>query len=179
VNGTVFPLLSVEASHAFLLPLDHSSLWLRAAAGSALAGDRSNPFANFFFGGFGNNWVDHGAIQQFRNTESFPGVPINSAFGANYARAQVQWVTPPLRFRQAGIPSLYLRWADLSLFGTGLVTDMDRATIRRSLASVGAQLDVRLVTLSHLESTFSAGFAVAVERGSAPRNATMFSFKIM
>ena len=179
VNGTLFPRLSLEASHGFLLPLDHSSLWLRAAAGSALAGDRTNPFANFFFGGFGNNWVDHGAIQQFRNTESFPGIPINSAGGANYARGQVQWVTPPLRFRAAGTPSFYLRWADLSLFASGLVTDVDRASVRRSLASVGAQLDVRLVTLSHLDSTFSLGFAVAGEQSGTPTSEWMFSFKIM
>jgi hypothetical protein len=179
VNGTLFPRLSLEASHGFLLPLDHSSLWLRAAAGSALAGDRSNPFANFFFGGFGNNWVDHGAIQQFRNTASFPGIPIDSVGGANYARVQVQWVTPPLRFREVGIPSVYLRWADLSLFATGLVTDVDDAALRRSLASVGAQLDLRLVTLSHLESTLSVGYAVARERSGPQSDAVMFSFKIM
>jgi hypothetical protein len=36
-----------------------------------------------------------------------------------------------------------------------------------------------MVTLSHLESTLSLGFAVAVEAGAPPRSAGMFSFKIM
>jgi hypothetical protein len=179
VNGTLFPRLNLDASKGFLLPLNHSSLWFRASAGTALAGNRSDPFARFFFGGFGNNWVDYRAIRQFRNTESFPGVDINAVGGANYGRAQVEWMLPPLRFRRVGLPSAYLRYAALSLFATGLATDVDDAAIRGTLASVGAQVDVRLVTLSHLDSTFSFGFAVAGRRNGRPRNAFMFSYKIM
>jgi hypothetical protein len=179
VNGTLFPRLNLDASKGLLLPLDHSSLWFRASAGTALAGSRTDPFADFFFGGFGNNWVDYRAIKQFRNTESFPGIAINDAGGANYGRIQVEWMLPPLRFRRVGIPSAYLRWAALSLFATGLVTNVDDATFRRTLASAGAQLDVRLVTLSHLDSTFSLGFAVAREGNAPLGDAVMFSFKIM
>ena len=179
VGGTLFPLLNLDASYGFLLPLNHSSLWFRASAGSALAGRRSDPLANFYFGGFGNNWVDHRAIRQFRDVESFPGIDINDVGGANYARVQMEWVLPPLRFRRVGIPSFYLQWADLSLFTTGLVTDVDEPATRRTLASVGAQLDFRLVTLSHLKSTLSIGFAVAHEAGAPLHSAGMFSFKIM
>jgi hypothetical protein len=179
VRGTLFPRLHVDASHGFLLPLNHSSLWLRASAGSALAGNRNDPFARFFFGGFGNNWVDYRDIRQFRELESFAGIGINAIGGASYGKAQVEWVLPPLRFRRVGIPSFYFRWVNLSLFTTGLVTDVDDRAARRKLASAGAQLDCRLVTLSHLESTLSLGFAVAVEAGAPPRSAGMFSFKIM
>ncbi len=179
VSGTVFPRVSLEAAKGFLLPLDHSSLWFRASGGAALSGNRTNPFANFFFGGFGNNWVDHRDIQQFRNVASFPGLDINSVAGADYARAQVEWVSPPLRFRRAGIPSCYLRWANVSLFTTGLMTNVRDASLRRTLLSAGAQLDIRLITLSHLESTLSTGFAVAGERGGPPHSTFMFSFKIM
>jgi hypothetical protein len=179
VDGTLYPRLNLDASKGFLLPLDHSSVWFRASGGAALAGDRNDPFADFFFGGFGNNWVDYRAIRQFRNTESFPGIDINAVGGANYGKVQVEWMLPPLRFRRVGIPSFYLRWAGLSLFATGLVTDVDDAAIRRELASVGAQLDVRLVTLSHLNSTLSVGFAMAGERGLPVNTAWMFSFKIM
>lgn len=179
VGGTLFPFLQLDASYGFLLPLDHSTLWLRASTGSALAGSRNDPFARFFFGGFGNNWVDYRDIRQFRETESFAGRGINAIGGANYGKAQVEWVLPPLRFRRVGIPSFYLRWASLSLFTTGLVTDLDDRAVRRSLASAGAQLDCRFVTVSHLESTLSFGFAVAVEPGAPLRSAGMFSFKIM
>ncbi len=179
VGGTLFPLLHLEASHGFLLPLNHSSLWVRASAGSALAGNRSDPFAQFFFGGFGNNWVDYRDIRQFREIESFAGLGINAVGGASFGKAQVEWVLPPLRFRRAGIPSAYLRWADLSLFTTGIVTDVNARAARRTLASAGAQLDCRMVTLAHLESTLSIGFAVAHEAGAPLHSAWMFSFKIM
>ncbi|HET7789328.1 MAG TPA: hypothetical protein VFK78_00870 [Gemmatimonadales bacterium] len=179
VGGTLFPLLHLDLSHGFLLPLDHSSLWLRASGGSALSGNRTNAFAQFFFGGFGNNWVDYREIRQFRDIESFPGVGIDSLAGPNYGRAQAEWVLPPLRFRRVGIPSFYLRWVDLAFFTTGLMTNVDQQAARRTLASAGAQLDCRLVTLSHLESTLSIGFAVAHAAGAPLHSAGMFSFKIM
>jgi hypothetical protein len=179
VNNAFYPRLNLDVSRGVLLPLDHSSLWLRASAGTALSGARTEPFANFFFGGFGNNWVDYRDSRQFRETQAFPGMDINAVGGRNYGRAQAEWVLPPLRFRHVGIPSFYFRWASLSFFGTGLMTDVDLASARRRLASAGAQLDVRTITLSHLESTFSLGFAQAAERGGRPHNAWMFSFKIM
>jgi hypothetical protein len=53
------------------------------------------------------------------------------------------------------------------------------ATVRRELASVGAQLDLRMVTLSHLNSTLTLGFAVAGGTDVPLGSAFMFSFKIM
>ncbi|HET6947598.1 MAG TPA: hypothetical protein VFJ45_07280, partial [bacterium] len=179
VSRRLYPRVNLDATRGFLLPLDHSSLWFRASAGAALAGDRDEPFANFFFGGFGNNWVDYRDIRQFRETGSVPGLEINQVGGTTYGRAQVEWMLPPLRFRRVGIPSFYLRWAGLSLFATGLITNVDEAAVRRTIGSVGAQLDVQLVTLSHLNSTLSVGFAMAGERGLPVNTAWMFSFKIM
>lgn len=178
-NGAWYPRLSVDASKGVLLPLDHSSVWFRASAGSSLAGDRTQPFARFYFGGFANNWVDRRAIKQYREAESFPGLEINEVGGANYTKAQVEWVSPPLRFRSVGVPSAYLRWANLSLFGTGLVTDVHETATRRAFASVGAQVDLRLVTLSHLDSTISLGYAMANGDGVARSSQVMLSLKIM
>jgi hypothetical protein len=178
-NRTVYTRVNLDASRGVLLPLHHSSLWLRVSAGAALTGDRNEPFANFFFGGFGNNWVDHRVARQFRDVESFPGIDINAVGGATYGRVQGEWTLPPLRFRRVGIPSFYVRWAGLTLFATGLVTDVEDADTRRELASVGAQLDLRLVTLSHLNSTLSFGYARAWGRDLPPSDAVMFSFKIM
>ena len=84
---------------------------------TAVGGSRLDPSARFFFGGFGNNWVDYRARQQFREVEALPGIEINHASGANYGRAQVELDLPPLRFRKVGTPSMYLRWASLSLVG--------------------------------------------------------------
>jgi hypothetical protein len=178
-GSTLYPRLVLDGSQGFLLPLDHSSIWLRAAAGTFMGGNRDDPFARSYFGGFGNNWVDYRGIKQFRNTESFPGLDINEISGATYGKAQVEWVSPPLRFRKVGVPAAYLRWAGLTLFASGLVTDFDDAASRRGFVNVGAQGDLRLITLSHLESTFSLGVATAAGKGIPRSSSLMASFKLM
>jgi hypothetical protein len=77
------------------------------------------------------------------------------------------------------VPSAYLRWAALSLFGTGLVTDPDLSDARRAFASMGAQVDLRFVALSHLDTTLSFGSAVAGGDGIPARSSVMVSLKIM
>lgn len=179
VNETLYPRVSTDAAKGFLLPIDHSSIWLKASAGSALGPDRDDPFALFYFGGFANNWVDYRSFKQYRNTESFPGLEINQVGGATFGKAQLEWVSPPLRFRSLGVPSAYLRWAGLSLFASSLVTDFDDSSLRATYTSVGAQVDIRLVTLSNLNSTFSFGYAEAQGDGVPRRGSFMASFKIM
>ena len=105
VNKEIFPQIHTDFDYGILLPLDHSSIWLRASAGHSF-GDRDNPFANFYFGGFGNNWVDYLSISRYRDYYSFPGVELNEIGGKNFARAQLEWTLPPLRFRRFGFPSL-------------------------------------------------------------------------
>jgi hypothetical protein len=78
-----------------------------------------------------------------------------------------------------GVPSAYLRWAALSLFGTGLVVDPESGADRRTIGGIGAQVDLRLVTLSHLSSTLSFGGAVAKGEGVPARSTLMVSLKIM
>ena len=84
-----------------------------------------------------------------------------------------------LRFRKVGVPNAYFRWAALSAFASGIVTDFDDEAMRRSYVSVGAQTDIRLITLSHMESTFSVGLAIAGGKGIPSKSALMFSFKLM
>lgn len=178
-NSIFYPRVSAEASQGFLLPIDHSSIWLRGAAGSFMNGHREDPFARTYFGGFGNNWVDYRGVKQFRNTESFPGLDINEVGGATYGKAQVEWTLPPLRFRKVGVPSAYLRWAGLSTFAGALVTDFDDSGTRRSYVNVGAQADLRMITLSHMESTFSIGVATAAGDKMRRKSQLMASFKLM
>jgi hypothetical protein len=177
-GSTLYPRLVLDGSQGFLLPLDHSSIWLRAAAGTFMGGNRDDPFARSYFGGFGNNWVDYRGVKQFQNTESFPGLDINEISGASYGKAQVEWSSPPLRFRKVGIPSVYLRWLGVTAFASGLVTDFDDSS-RRGFVNMGAQADLRMITLSHLESTFSVGFATAAGQGIPRSSALMVSFKLM
>jgi len=178
VNSKIFPRLCGTLDYGFLLPMMHSSVWLRGSAGQAF-GDRSNPFANFYFGGFGNNWVDYQEARRYREYYTFPGVAIDEIGGSNFGKLMAEWVLPPLKFRRFGFPSVYFNWAQLMLFSSGLSTDIENSRDQRTFANVGAQADLKLVMFSLLESTFSFGYAVAAEENQRTSNEIMFSLKIL
>ena len=71
------------------LPLPHSSLWSRTAAGIG-NGSRNSTLANFYFGGFGNNYVDNGSVQRYREFCALPGFAIDEVSGLNFVRQMVE-----------------------------------------------------------------------------------------
>ena len=111
---------------AFALPLGHSSVWFRDAAGFS-PNDRAEPFANFFFGGFGNNYVDHRDEKRYREYYGFPGAELNEIGGRNFVKSTVEWNLPPWRFRRVGTPGFYATWLRPAMFVTGLATNLDDA----------------------------------------------------
>jgi hypothetical protein len=178
VNGTAIPRIRADYDWGFALPLRHSSIWLRSSAGVAF-GDRLSPFANFYFGGYGNNWVDHGPEKRYREYYSFPGVGLNDIGGKNYGKTLLEWDLPPLRFRRAGTPGFYLSWARPAVFSSGLITNLDDASVRRTVRNVGAQVDLRFSLLSRLDMTLSGGYATAFGNNLPKHNEAMISLKIM
>jgi len=160
------------------LPLNHSSLWFRNAAGFS-TGDRGDPFDNFYFGGFGNNRVDYKTPKQYRLYYSFPGMELNEIGGINFAKVMTEWSLPPLRFRRLGTTSFYLTWAHLTFFGMGISTNIDQPEWQRKVGGLGTQLDFRLTLLSHLRLTLSAGYAMAFENDYKPVDEFMFSIRIL
>jgi WD40 repeat protein len=179
-NHKSFPLVAGNFDVGVPLLLDHASLWLRTAAGYS-PGDRLEPFANFYFGGFGNNWVDHGDVKRYRDWDSFPGIEINEAGGTNFAKATLDWNLPPLRFRRAGVPWFYVNWARTSIFTSVLGTNLDNPAEapRQVLGNLGAQIDFRFTLLSHLNMTASVGYAGASAQNRTPSDTFMFSLKIL
>lgn len=177
VESEFFPRLYATAQKGFLLPIEHSSLWLRGAAGRSW-GNRENAFSNFYFGGFGNNWIDHQEVQRYREYYSFPGLELNEAGGNDFAKTTVEWTLPPVRFRRAGVPSFYANWARLALFSSALVTDFSADEHRRDVYNIGAQIDLSLVLFSSLDSTLSFGYATAFDDGEAG-DEVMISLKLL
>ncbi len=173
-----FPLFAGVADLGTPLPVGHSSVWLRNAAGYS-PGDADEPFANFYFGGFGNNWVDRNDPKRYRQYDSFPGIPLNAAGGTRFAKSMVDLNLPPLRFRHLGTLDFYAAWARLSVFGGALVTDTGRDATRRTLGNAGAQADVRLSLMIQQPLTFSFGYARAFERRQLPTGEWMASLKIL
>lgn len=178
VRSRYYPRFFANLDVGFLLPIHHSSIWFRSSVGQGI-GKRDEPFANFFFGGFGNNWVDYQDEHRYRHFYSFPGAEINDLGGRNYGKLLVEWTLPPLRFRRFGIPNLYCTWSRMALFSTGIITNVDSEQERRSVLNVGTQVDFRLVLFSRLDSTFSLGYAAAMEKDRRVTREFMFSLKIL
>lgn len=166
VNGKLYPRIHASASYGLLPPLDHAPIWFRTSVGYSFA-DRKDPqanFARFYFGGFGNNWVDYLGVKRYRKFYSFPGVDLNYISGTNFAKVMVEWVLPPVRFRRVGNPMLFLNWTRISLFSSTIMTNLDHENSRTHFFNTGVQMDIRLVLFSHLSSTFSLGYAKAFEK---------------
>ena len=160
------------------LPIPHSSVWLRSAAGFS-PGSREEPFANFFFGGFGNNWVDRGDEKRYRQHYAFPGADLNEIGGRNFVKSLVEWNLPPWRFSRLGSPGFHVTWMRPAVFAGALVTNVDHDGFRRAATTAGAQLDFQMSALSTLDLMFSVGAAVAFEDGFSPRREFMISLKVL
>jgi len=178
VNNQAVPNVRAKLDFGFALPIRHSSIWLRSSAGAGF-GDKDDPFANFFFGGFGNNCVDHRQEKRYREWYGFPGVDLNELDGRTYLKSMLEWNLPPIRFESVGWPGFYLSWARTALFGSGIVTDPDLSEEKNEVANVGVQVDLRFTVLSRLNMTLSLGYATAFESGFEPRDEWMISLKIL
>jgi hypothetical protein len=178
VNSSYFTRIHGTCDVGAALPMRHSSIWLRSAAGFSPQ-DPDEPFANFFFGGFGNNYVDHDDEKRYRRYYSFPGADLNQIGGRNFVRSLLEWNLPPLRFSRAGTPGAYLSWMRPALFVGGLITNVDRDGLRRNAATAGGQVDFRFTMLSRLDLTLSAGAGVTFERGAPQRHEAMVSLRIL
>lgn len=156
----------------------HSSFWLRTAAGYS-PGDPNEPFSNFFFGAFGNNWLDVQDPKRYRTWSSLPGLEINQVGGTDFARIQGEWNLPGLRFERLGRLELFASWARLSLFSTALVTNLSRPRDRQVITDAGLQADVRFQLLLQQPLTLSFGLARAFDSGHAAGDEGMVSLKIL
>ena len=178
VNGDTIPKFFGNFDFGFPLWWKHSSLWFRNSAGVAI-GEVDDEFANFFFGGFGNNWVDSGEIKRYRNEYALPGFELNEIFGRNFYRSMIELNLPPVRFRRVGTPGFFLSWARPALFATALVTNSDTSALKQDVYNVGAQIDFRFTVLSRMDMTVSIGYAVADGKDIDQSNEFMLSLKIL
>jgi len=187
VRSKMFPRIIANVNYGIPLAMNHSSIWLRSSAGYSF-GDAGDPFANFFFGGFGNNWLDDLTEKRYREYFSFPGTALNAFGGRNYGKAMLEWNLPPIRFRRVGFTGFYFRWARPALFASGIRTNFERREgfkplpqygAGRTLFNLGAQVDFRMVLFSRFDSTVSLGYAVAHEKQTGRSNEFMVSLKIL
>ena len=178
VNGEVTPQVRGELNYGFPLPLPHSSLWLRGAAGWA-NGDRNSTVANFYFGGFGNNYVDDKSIKRYREYDSLPGFGIDEVSALSFVRGMAEWDLPAYVFESVGTPGFHLRWLRPSLFAAGLWADPGNSSQRKQYESLGGQADLYFSVLHRYDMTLSVGYAVGLQGSQRKGSEFMISLKIM
>ncbi|HEY5897697.1 MAG TPA: hypothetical protein VIV54_09050 [Burkholderiales bacterium] len=177
-NDKAIPQLRGGLDFGVPLPLGHSSIWLRNAAGVA-HGERADPYANFFLGGFGNNYVDARGEKRYREYYALPGFELNEISGRSFTRHMLEANLPPYLFESIGTPAFYLAWVRPALFATALWTDPADAAQRGRYGNAGAQLDLRFSVLHWYEMTLSLGYAVGYRGGVRAGDEWMVSLKIM
>ena len=178
VESDLIPKYFGNFDFGFALPLGNSSIWFRNSAGVGI-GEPDDAFANFFLGGFGNNWVDSGDIKRYRHEYAMPGFDISELSGRNFYRSMIEWNLPPIRFRNVGGPRFFLSWARPALFATTLVTNTDDSALRRNVSNIGAQIDFRFTLMSRLDMTLSVGYAVGTGDGAGSPDEFIASLKIL
>jgi hypothetical protein len=172
------PKLRAGLDFGFALPFKHSSIWLYNAAGIA-GGDKDNTLANWFFGAFGNNYVDDREVKRYRNFYSFPGFDIDALHGQDFAKSIIEWNLPPITFKELGKPAFYLSWIRASLFAGVLATDIGDRQSEQTYNSLGIQADLHFTIVHRLSMTFSVGFAQGYIGSHKYDDEIMLSLKIL
>jgi hypothetical protein len=172
------PKLRAGFDFGFALPINHASVWLYNAVG-LVDGDRENSLANWYFGSFGNNYVDDGEVKRYREFYSFPGFEIDEIDGQDFFKSGLEFNLPPLVFEEVGTPSLYLSWLRASLFAGGLITDVGDSEYEETYGTLGVQVDLYFTIVHRLSMMLSLGFAQGYIDGSKYDDEIMLSLKIL
>jgi hypothetical protein len=172
-----FPKLYAGLDVGTALSWNHASIWLYTAAG-ATEGDRNNALDYFYFGAFGNNYVDDRDVKRYRDYDSFPGFGIDALDSRDFLKATGEFNFPPLRFADVGTPSLYLNGIRSAIFAGVLDTDQDGHD-GRTVEDLGFQIDFEFSVAVHLPMTFSIGSALGFENGTPRSGEVMASLKIL
>ena len=142
-------------------------------------GDRNSTVANFYFGGFGNNYVDDKSVKRYRKYDSLPGFGIDEVSALNSC---ARWPNGICRrtcsSRSARRASTFAGCGRrCSPPGCGRIRD--NWSQRKEYGSVGAQADLYFSVLHRYDMTLSAGYAVGFEGSRRKGSEWMISLKIM
>ena len=173
----MYPKFRGEFDLGFALPWKHASVWLHSSAGGA-NGDRDDVLTNFYFGGFGNNYVDNGSVKRYHDYDSMPGFEIGGIAAKRFAKTLVEFNTPPIRFAEVGTPALYLGEIQASLFAGTLLTEPGSSREER-YSTVGVQFDLTFTALHRLPMTVSVGYAQGFADGGDDTGEFMLSLKVL
>ena len=177
-NGKTSPHFRAGVDFGVMLPIPHASIWMYDSAGAS-GGQRGNSLANYYFGGFQNNYVDNQDPKRYRQFDTFPGFGIDELGGKTFVKSTLELNLPPWRFEQVGSPGFYLGYVRPAIFTGVLVTDPGHAVYRQTSRDAGIQLDLKFSVLNHLPMTLSTGYAWGFGGAHGTSTEWMLSLKIL
>ena len=137
-----------------LLFFPHNVLRLQASAG--IAGGDALSASRFYFGGFGNLPLQYRDPAGYRDVMSLPGLGDRRHQADRFIKITIENALPPVNISYAW-GDHYLRKMDVSVF-TQYVA-LENSGERENYLSIGAQLNLRMLSFYTIESTLSAGYA--------------------
>jgi hypothetical protein len=143
-----------------------------------VGGPRSDALAAYYFGAFGNNYVDNRPEKRYREMESFPGFDIDEIAARRFARLTGEINLPPLRFAEVGTPAFYLSYIRPAVFAGGMAIEAPDSSSHH-YADLGAQLDLNFTVALRLPMVFSVGAASGWRDGHYRKTEWLASLKIM
>jgi hypothetical protein len=177
-GGAAYPKIRGGFDFGFALPWNHASFWLYNAAGAA-GGSSDNVLGYYYFGAFGNNFVDNGEIKRYRNYDSVPGFSIDAISARSFAKSVAELNLPPIRFENIGTPSLYLSSARTALFAGVLAVDDGSKGWHQTYETAGIQVDWNFTVAVRLPMTLSLGYAHGFGKAPGRADEVMLSLKIL
>ncbi len=154
-----------------------------APAASVSAGSRYNPLANFYLGGFGNNYVDsgdNGSAQRYRDLLSMPGFELDALQRQVAGQGDARVVPAAGAVRGAG-----LAWLLRQLGAAGAVCQRAARPIpatakyRQEAHNVGAQVDFQLQVMHRWPMMLSIGVARGFAGGGFATTEFMLSLQVL
>ena len=177
-NDKVVPQFRAGFDFGVPLPIRHSSIWLFSSAGIS-GGKRENSLANWYFGAYGNNYVDDREVRRYRNYNSFPGFEIDELAGQNFVKTVLEWNLPPLRFANIGSPSFFLNAARPAVFASAMLVDLGNSEYRQNYYNLGTQVDLIFTVAHRRPLIFSFGYAQGFVDSKKYDTEWMLSLKIL
>lgn len=152
----------LKADFGFITPVKNMHIWLRTYTGKAF-GNKSSPYAYYYFGGFKNNYIDNKNTRQYRTLSSFAGCDINNISANDFVKGQIELNLPPVYYLKFNNLQLIPKHIQTSLFAGVLQSGIEDINKDSRYYNIGMQTDVNFILLSQLKSSLSFGFARAYD----------------
>ena len=176
-EGEFYPRLYGGVDVGTALPWHNSSAWLYTHAG-VVGGSRKDALGAYYFGAFGNNYVDNRPEKRYREMESFPGFDIDQLAVRRFGRVTGEINLPPVRFAEVGTPSFYLSYIRPAVFA-GIMAAENQDGTNHTYSDVGAQFDLNFTVALRLPMVLSFGAAAGYKDGHYQKTEWLASLKIM